>query len=120
MQHYPGQGNPVLRALAGDLSIRQLRLMIEHLPRENVAVHAVHDLVSFRDLLHDVSDQLRILRAEVFNIVRDPNKPPIEEPELLPRPDQGRPDPQTQIQANEAAKAAQDHLLAVLNRPNPH
>ena len=118
MQHYPGQGNPVLRALAGEMSVRQLAVMIEHLPADNAAVREIYEPISARDLLNDVSDQLRILRAEIYNIVRDPKQEAIEEPDLLPRPGDHLETVEEEIQKTRV-KEAQDHLLAVLNRPNP-
>ena len=117
MQTYPGQGNPVLRALTGEISTRQLRVMVEHLPPENAAIYDLYDLVTMREIMHDVSDQLRLLRAEFSNVHRDKDQPPITHPDLLPRPaqhDGAEPEKQAQV------KAEQEHFLAVLNRPDPH
>lgn len=123
MQFYPGQGNPVLQALRGQISPRQLRVMIEHLPQNNPIGRELdgpwNDL---HVLIHDVSTQLRLLRTEVHNAIYEKK---ITDPELLPNPNdpgdatpagQGPPD----TRSPERIKYEQDHLLAVLARPNPH
>lgn len=123
MQFYPGQGNPVLQALRGLISTRQLRVMIEHLPQNNpIGRELDGPWTDLHLLIRDVSTQLRFLRAEVHNALYEQK---ITEPELLPNPndrggttgtEQGPPD----VRSPERIKYEQDHLLAVLARPNPH
>lgn len=123
MQFYPGQGNPVLQALRGKISPRQLRVMIEHLPQNNpIGRELDGPWDDLRLLIYDVSSQLRLLRAEVHNAIYEKQ---IKDPELLPNPndpdgqaptEQGPPD----TRSPERIKYEQDHLLAVLARPNPH
>lgn len=119
MQHYPGFENPVLQALKGEISARQLRVMVQNLPQDNPVSRELDGPWSdMHWLVYDVSKQLRMLRAEIYNLTRGKDEAPIKEPELLPTPGSELEDKDTRSQ--DQVKQEQDHLLAVLNRPNPH
>lgn len=115
---YPGRGNPVMDALHGKISIRQLRVMVEHLPPDNAA--ARDERGPWGDLeriAHDSNSQIRFLRAEVYNIVRG-DKPPITEPELLSTPESTRQEA-AEVRPAEVVQTERNFLQSVLNRPNP-
>lgn len=122
MQAYPGQPNPVLAAIRGDISTRQLRVMVEHLPPDNpVAWHLGYRWGDIERLLHDISSQLRLYRADFYNAHRDPKKSrPMEEPELIPTPEEvAAREAEEDHRTPEQKQAEQAHLQLVLNRPNP-
>jgi len=118
MAAYPGRGNPVMDALRGDISTRQLRVMVENLPPDNAAARLIRGAWGdLERLVHDVSCQLRLLNASYHNVNREKGKSPIEDPELLPTPEE--------IEAKrddrpvDVVQAERDHLQLVLHRQNP-
>lgn len=115
MQAYPGRGNPLMDALNGRISVRQLRVMLEHLP-ENNPIQWEFNGNQWDDkawIAWNNNTMLRFLRAEYFNAHRPKGKEPWE-PELLPNPKQAQQknDPRTP----EQIEAERDHFRAILNR----
>lgn len=119
MAAYPGRGNPVLEALEGDISIRELSVMIRHLPPENAAARELHGpWDDLRWMIWDISTQLRINNVNTANIYREDGKPAITEPELLPNPHTETAKPE-ETRPMQVVQAERDHLQDVLNRANP-
>lgn len=121
MASYPGRGNPVLDALTGDISVRQLRVMLEHLPPGNAAYRELHspwDDSQWTDW--DISTQLRILNWKVSSIYKKEGSPDPPEPDLLPTPDSLDEDTTETTRPREVVQAERDYLQDVLGRPNPH
>lgn len=117
MQAYPGR-NWVIEALAGRITSRQLRIMCQHLPPGNPVQRELNTPWNeIEYLVHDVSSNLRALRTDLRNAFREKGETPSE-PQLLPTPETLN---ENADQRSEEQKQAEyDHLLAVLNRPNPH
>lgn len=119
MAEYPGQRNPIVDALRGKISLRKLRLMVEHLPPDNAVARLLRGPWGDPErIAHDSNTQLRSLRAELFNIVRG-DKPPITDPDLLPTPETAK-QKQAEVRPVATVRMEQDHLQAVLGRANPH
>lgn len=116
MQAYPGHGNPVINALKGKISTRQLRVMIEHLPKPNAVTREIagNDWHDVEWMLWDVSTQLRLLRTNFYNANRG-NDTPAEKFEPLPNPKTFK---RQATEARTPEKVASDraHFRAVLNR----
>lgn len=119
---YPGRPNPIIQALCGELSVRELRVMLEHLPPGNAAQRELEGPWGDQEwLLYDVSSYLRYLRTDFFNANRG-RQPPIRDTDLLPTPHDrhtgsGAP---AETRSAEQVQAERDHLEAVLARKNPH
>lgn len=79
--------DPLREYFQGRVSLRQLRVMIEHLPLNAPAYRAAagHAWTDETLLMHDVSSQLRVLNASLANLFRG-KEDPITEPEFLPAP----------------------------------
>lgn len=115
MAAYPGRGNPVLDTLWGDISIRELRIMIQHLPADNAASRELHGRWDdLRWMIWDISTQLRINNTNTSNIYRKEGEPPITDPEYLPNPETI--DQQPTTRPVEVVQAERQHLQDVLNR----
>ena len=120
MQAYPGSGNPVIDALAGRISDRQLRVMLENLPPDNPVAWEYRDGDTWGEtewLLHDVSSALRALVTGYSNVHRAKGKPERETeylPTLRERLDKHR--VSTDTRPREQVQAERDHLQAVLAR----
>lgn len=86
MQAYPGQGNPLMDALKGLISVRQLRVMIEHLPRPNAITREIvgNEWSDHEWFIWDIDSQLRKLNTNFINAHRGDN--PVQKVELLPNP----------------------------------
>lgn len=117
MQAYPGQGNPVLRALKGKISVRQLRVMIENLPPDNAVERHLrgHHWGDGHNLMWDVSTQLRTLVALYINAHLEKGKP-RQNVDPVPHPDYTA---ETDTRSEYQKKAERDHLQAVLHRGDP-
>jgi hypothetical protein len=115
MQAYPNRGNPVLDALTGRISVRQLRVMIEHLPPNNAVARALNGpWGDIEYLLRDIANNGRVLNTSYYNTHRA--KGLAAQPlELMPKPEISgqRPD----AQDDEQVQSQREHLLAVLARP---
>lgn len=124
LQAYPGRGNPLLQALAGKISTRQLRVMLEHLPPGNPAEREV--ISQWDDatmLIHDAANSLRALTVMTANINREKGTDPIEYTPI-PRPEETESQRKALTASGdnrtpEQIQAERDHLRAVLARPNP-
>ncbi len=119
MQSYPGQGNPLLDALEGRISTRQLRVMIEHLPPGNNAVsRQINGRWSdLETLLWHIDSDLRFIHTSFKNANRAKGVQALGDPELIPIP--GENSKPTDARSKEQVVAEQDHLQAVLKRSNP-
>lgn len=118
MQAYPSRHNWVTEALLHRISPRQLRLMCEQLPPGNPVQRELNTPWNELEyLVHDVSSNLRALRADVQNALRERGAAPAK-PEFLPTPETVKGD--ADQRSPEQQQAEYDHLKAVLNRPNPH
>lgn len=115
MQAYPGRRtSPVIDALSGRMSVRLLRVMVEHLPPENAVSRAL--VSSWGDtlrLLHDAASSLRMLTASYYNVHRGDGTPPLAY-EPIPTPETSA--PARTARDPERAAAEQSHLLEVLHR----
>lgn len=119
MAAYPGRGNPVLETLWGEISLRELEVMIRHLPQDNAAARELHGpWDDLRWMLWDVSTQLRINNTNTSNLYREKGQSAITEPELLPNPETMNDEPKD-TRPIEVVQAERDHLQDVLNRANP-
>lgn len=106
-------------ALRGKISIRKLRVMLEHLPLDNAVARELHGRWGDQMLLtHDISSSLRILITQQNNLYRAKGEQPAE-PELIPVPDAMAPE-SVQVTDPERIQAEKDHLQMVLARSNPH
>lgn len=79
--------DPLREYFQGRVSLRQLRLMVEHLPLDAPAYRAGAGH-AWRDetvIQWDISSQLRILNANLSNMFRAKGAPAAE-PDLLPSP----------------------------------
>lgn len=117
MATYPGRGNPVMDALRGKISVRQLRVMVEHLPPNNAAARLLNGRWGdLERLIHDCSSQLRLFNTNYYNVNREKGKRAIEA-DLLPTPEEleTKPDSRSPEQIQQGRQA----LQSVLNRPNP-
>lgn len=119
MANYPGRENPVLDALWGDVTIRELEVMIRHLPADNAAARELHGRWDdLRWMIWDISTQLRINNTNIGNIYRTEGTPVVTEPELLPNPNTA--DQDLEDRPIQTVQAERQNLQDVLNRPNPH
>lgn len=112
MQAYPRR-RPIRDFLRGRITLRELRVMIEHLPPDSPIHRTVHG--PWRDvegLLWDISTQLRDLIALTYNVNRAKDAAPIEASHL-PRPEPT----EYQHQADSGSAAERHDLLRVLSRP---
>ena len=117
MASYPGRGNPVLDALRGKISLRQLAVMLEHLPAHNAAERELAgEWDDLRWLAYDISCQLRVLNASIGNIFKKKGSP-NREAVMLPSPND-RQAPTQSVVPDRALYEAD--LQKVLNRKNPH
>lgn len=117
LQHYPGQGNPVIKALQGKISPRELRVMLEHLPPGNPLSREFNGPWDNETvLLHAVANGLMRLNANYYNVHRQKGDKP-ESPDYIENPNDDYRD-DTTPEASEAEqqqiKAEQEHLLQVL------
>ena len=110
MRHYPGR-NPVLDALRGHITTRQLRVMVEQLPADGTLNEALGGTrwLDTDWVLYDVSTQLRALNANLGNIFRAKGQPPHWPPTLLPRPARDE-------EPDEERAAAEAELDALIKR----
>ncbi|WNM27555.1 hypothetical protein RN607_00715 [Demequina capsici] len=113
LQAYPERPNPIFEALNGRLSIRQLRVMVEHLPRGPVDREVNGPWGDIEYLLHDIANSLRLLNTTYSNVHR-PKGAPQRKPTFLPGPDDKKQD--ADPRSEQQIQAEQDHLLAVLAR----
>ncbi|WP_010549679.1 hypothetical protein [Brachybacterium paraconglomeratum] len=79
--------DPLREYFQGRVSLRQLRLMVEHLPLNAPAYRAAagHGWTDETLLAWDASSQLRVLNAALANLFREKGAPPVQ-PDLLPAP----------------------------------
>lgn len=98
MQTYPGR-DPVAEYFRGDITLRQLRVMCEHLPPDSALHRATrgHDWQDSEYLLAEVADAVRTL-ASITVAVNSKRPKSVKMPEPLPRPVD---------EAEEARKAAE-------------
>lgn len=103
--------------LRGTTAVRQLRIMIDHLPPNNAVQRELAGPWDDKTwLLHDVSTQLRRLNANFYNKNRPKGQAaeavkPVPTPETVAATKDAQDPVRTQLE--------RDHLLAVVNRPNP-
>lgn len=116
MQAYPGRGNPILDALHGRISVRQLRVMIENLPPDNpVAWELRGDTWGEQErLLHDISSYIRAHRTDDLNRNRKKGSPEIEY-KFYQTPQERQQEP-VDTRTAEQVKVERDHLQQVLAR----
>lgn len=116
MQAYPGRGNPILDALRGRISVRQLRVMIENLPPDNPAAWELRgNTWGEREwLLHDISSYIRAHRTDDNNRHRKKGSPVIEHKFYL-TPEERKQGP-VDTRSAEQVKVERDHLQQVLAR----
>lgn len=84
MQTYAPR-DPVAEYMRGQISLRKLRVMVEHLPPGNAAARVVSPWSDVENLLHDIDSQLRALRALTYNIHRGKDQL-AEQPDFIPKP----------------------------------
>ncbi|MFJ9979703.1 hypothetical protein [Streptomyces cyaneofuscatus] len=116
--HYPGygQGGPLAAYWRGEITLRWLRVMVEHLPPDGATAraHNGHTWQSIDYTATDTRDLLALLFTAFVNANRDPAKPSMPWPEPAWRP--GDPTPEeseAQAERNRAkARAAYDHITA--------
>lgn len=120
LQTYPGRGNPVLDALEGTISLRQLRVMVEHLPPDNPVQREVNGngWTEIHWLLHSIDSRQRELNVSYVNAHKGKGQQPSQ-PTYLPTPNQA-PAANVDTRTPEQIQAERAHFEAVLNRPNPH
>lgn len=117
MATYGGR-NMVLEAMRGEISIRELRVALEHLPPGNAAQREIAGpWGDLEVLLHDVSSQLRLLNMNTYNINRKPGAQPITDPQFIPTPEQLQ--AEQEQRSRDQVEAERDHLMDVLRRKNP-
>lgn len=118
LQTYGSGANPIMDALRGKISVRQLRVMLEHLPANNAASRELSDVWGDEMRIHhDTNTQIRNLLALTYNIHRgkgaaSANVKPLPTPESAKDVIEERTPEQIQEE--------RDYLQSVLNRPNPH
>lgn len=94
--------------------------MLEHLPPGNAAQRELAGHWGDDQwIAHDISSQLRLLRADVYNALKGKNQDPAN-PDLLPTPDSPAEETVLEVAEVQSPKIAQDALLAVLGRADPH
>ncbi|MFD9212095.1 hypothetical protein ACFVY9_03045 [Streptomyces sp. NPDC059544] len=116
--HYPGYGpgGPLAAYWRGEISLRLLRVMVEHLPPDGAAARALNGH-TWRQLDYSAADSrdlLALLLTAFVNANRDPKKggAPLPWPKPSWRPGDPVPD-ETQDEKDKArAKAAYEHILA--------
>jgi hypothetical protein len=116
--HYPGHGpgGPVAAYWRGEISLRMLRVMVEHLPADGALARAKtgHHWTHIDYAAADTRDLVELLLAAFVNANRAPGKPPTPYPEPSWRP--GDPLPEdTAAEAEEKrakSRAAYEHILA--------
>lgn len=89
MQAYAPR-DPLAEYWRGELSLRQLRVMVEWLPVDSPA-HRAENGHSWRDehvLAWDIDSQLRVLNTALANLFREKGATPAQ-PEFIPSPIHG-------------------------------
>jgi hypothetical protein len=103
--------------LRGDLTVRQLRVMVQHLPPGSAAHLRVNGpWGDVEGLLWDVSSRLRDLVALTANVNRGKDSPPVHLPHL-PTPPLTDHQRDAAAQADAQVEAERQDLLRVLARP---
>ncbi|OUD02572.1 hypothetical protein [Streptomyces swartbergensis] len=118
MHHYPGYGpgGPLAAFWQRRISLRLLRVMVEHLPPSGATARAYnsHAWQPLDFAAADTRDLLNLLLTAFVNAHRDPKKPAVPWPEPGWRP--GDPTPEESAAKSEEqqarARAAYQHILA--------
>ncbi|MEU3289892.1 hypothetical protein [Streptomyces longwoodensis] len=118
--HYQGYGpgGPLAAYWRGELTLRQLRVMVEGLPPNGAVARAVngHAWQTLDYAAADTRDLAALQLTAFVNANRDPKKPPMPWPKPGWRP--GDPTPETsEAEADERrarARAAYEHIVAAV------
>lgn len=112
MRQHGLRRSPVIDALRGRITVRQLRVMVENLAPDP-AIQSALAGSTWGDqpwMLHDLTTQLRALVAITFNINRPRGTAPLT---LEPLP---HPTPSVEESITEEQAAAEAELLALMHR----
>lgn len=116
--HYPGHGpgGPLAAYWRGEISLRWLRVMVEHLPPDGALARARagHHWTHLDYAAADTNDLLALLFTAFVNANRDPSKPATPYPAPSWRP--GDPLPEDTAAEDEErrakSRAAYEHIIA--------
>ena len=114
--HYPGYGpgGPLAAYWRGEISLRLLRVMVEHLPPDGATARAEngHAWQQGDYAAADSRDLLSLLLTAFVNANRDPKKPAMPYPKPSWRPGDPVPDEAKNDADKARAKAAYEHIVA--------
>lgn len=115
--HYPGYGpgGPLAAYWRGEISLRLLRVLVEHLPPDGAAARAIngHTWQTSDYAAADSRDLLALLLTAYVNANRDPKKgSPLPWPKPSWRPGDPVPDAAQADQDKARARAAYERIVA--------
>lgn len=125
LQYACGGRDPIAECIRGEISLRQLGVLIEYLPYDSPAVIAnrgnnwgVTDW-----LLREVANEQRITNAAIYNLTREKGKPALE-PEMIPAPEENESIEESLESMKEREQQARvkaemdEHVLRIFANPN--
>ncbi|RZU61737.1 hypothetical protein [Zhihengliuella halotolerans] len=117
MQTYPGR-DPLAEALAGEITVRKFRVMLEHLPPANPVARELDSAWSQSEwLLWHIDSRVASLHAAFSSALRAKGAAPVE-PKFLDTP-KSRADPAQKARIEQKHEAERADLMSVLARPDP-